>query len=569
MKTYIILIAILTFISVIRPAVAFSQNGHISKEDRMLMHRELPKDKYLPPAVGLTNVPGYHQKSTGFFTVQVNVDSEGNNIPGDAANEPSIAIDPTNSNNMVIGWRQFDNVNSDFRQAGYGYTVNQGQSWTFPGSINPGIFRSDPVLDFDTSGNFYYNSLTSSGGNYTCKVFKSTNGGAGWDGGVNAKGGDKQWMAIDRSGGIGTGNIYSAWNSNYSSCSPGFFTRSINNGASFQNCIEVPGDPYWGTMAVGPDGELYVSGSGYWDGIVVAKSTTAQNPDGAVTWDFSTVVDIDGYLTGWTPINPSGILGQANISVDCSDGPGRGNVYILASAARISNGDPADVMFSKSTDGGLTWSDPLRINNDPGTSRYQWFGTMSVAPNGRIDIIWLDNRDAPSGSYNSALYYCYSDDQGETWSINKKLSGLFNPHLGWPQQEKMGDYFDMDSDDGGSHLAWANTFNGEQDVYYTHIIPTIVGLADNTDNYDLLSVTSYPNPFSGKVTIQYQNPVHQNLKIVLCNIYGQEILTLVDKEQDPGTYTVSFQGESLPAGCYFCRMVAGAQTRTAKMVKIR
>jgi len=569
MKTQILLVFTFSFFLVFGPNPSFSQNERISKENRMMMHQELPEDEYLPPSGKTASVPGYRYKSTGFFTVQVNVDSEGNNILGDAANEPSIAIDPTNPDKMVIGWRQFDNINSNFRQAGYGYTVNQGLSWTFPGSINPGIFRSDPVLDFDTAGNFYYNSLNSNGGNYTCKVFKSVDGGAGWDAGVNAKGGDKQWMAIDRSGGIGTGNIYSAWNSNYSSCSPGFFTRSVNNGASFQNCIEVPGDPYWGTMAVGPDGELYVAGSGYWDGIVVAKSSTAQNPDGTVTWDFSTVVDIDGYLTGWEPINPAGILGQANISVDCSEGPGRGNVYVLASATRVSNGDPADVMFSKSTDGGLTWSEPLRINNDPGTSRYQWFGVMSVAPNGRIDIAWLDNRDAPSGSYNSALYYCYSEDQGETWSINKKLSGLFNPHLGWPQQEKMGDYFDMESDNGGSHLAWANTFNGEQDVYYTHIIPQIVGFEDNTNNRDLLSVTTYPNPFSGMVTVQYQNPVHQNVKIFICNIYGQDIHTLVDKEQDPGTYTVHYQAEPLPAGCYICRMVAGQQTRTAKMVKIR
>ena len=40
----------------------------------------------------------------GIFTTQVNVDSLGHNIVGDAANEPTIAIDPLNSNNMVIGW---------------------------------------------------------------------------------------------------------------------------------------------------------------------------------------------------------------------------------------------------------------------------------------------------------------------------------------------------------------------------------------------------------------------------------------------------------------------------------
>ncbi len=61
---------------------------------------------------------------------------------------------------MAIGWRQFNTVTSNFRQAGYGYTTNGGQTWTFPGVIEPGVFRSDPVLDSDVDGNFYYNSLT-------------------------------------------------------------------------------------------------------------------------------------------------------------------------------------------------------------------------------------------------------------------------------------------------------------------------------------------------------------------------------------------------------------------------
>ncbi|MCK9422760.1 MAG: hypothetical protein M0Q38_09185 [Bacteroidales bacterium] len=300
MKKYATLFLVLSVILATRPASSFAQTGNLPKDQKFLLHQEVPHDAYLPPPANQMTSPGYQYRSSEFFTVQVNVDSNGNNIIGDAANEPSIAIDPTDPNKMVIGWRQFDNINSDFRQAGYGYTTDGGLSWTFPGKINPGVFRSDPVLDYDTAGNFYYNSLTASGNPeiYTTKVYKSTDGGAGWDAGVDAHGGDKQWMTIDRSGGIGTGNIYSSWTSNFSSCLPGFFTRSIDDGASFQNCIVIPDDPYWGTMTVGPDGELYVVGSaGYNGGLVVAKSTTAQNTASAVTWDLSALVDIDGYIT--------------------------------------------------------------------------------------------------------------------------------------------------------------------------------------------------------------------------------------------------------------------------------
>ena len=67
-----------------------------------------------------------------FTSYQVNVDGNGQNMTGDAANEPSTSVDPTNPNKMAIGWRQFNSVASNFRQAGWGFTTNRGVSWTFP-----------------------------------------------------------------------------------------------------------------------------------------------------------------------------------------------------------------------------------------------------------------------------------------------------------------------------------------------------------------------------------------------------------------------------------------------------
>ena len=89
-----------------------------------------------------------------FTSYQVNVNANGQNILGDAANEPSIAVDPTNRNRMAIGWRQFNSVTSNFRQAGYGYTSNGGTTWTFPGVLENNVFRSDPVLYSDDTGVF-------------------------------------------------------------------------------------------------------------------------------------------------------------------------------------------------------------------------------------------------------------------------------------------------------------------------------------------------------------------------------------------------------------------------------
>ncbi|MEZ4980035.1 MAG: sialidase family protein [Saprospiraceae bacterium] len=109
-------------------------------------------------------------------------------------------------------------------------------------------------------------------------------------------------------------------------------------------------------------------------------------------------------MAGWEALkakevlcNPEGLLGQAWVATDNSNGLNRGNVYLLASVGRDSEADLQDVMFARSEDGGLTWSEPVRINDDYIGQGWQWMGTMSVAPDGRIDVIWLDTRQNPLG----------------------------------------------------------------------------------------------------------------------------------------------------------------------------
>ena len=107
-----------------------------------------PLEKYNnPPAPPRKKTSPRMISQFGVFTsFQVNVDANGNNILGDAANEPSITVDPTNRNKMAIGWRQFNSIQSDFREAGWGYTTDAGINWTFPGVLENNVFRSDPVL---------------------------------------------------------------------------------------------------------------------------------------------------------------------------------------------------------------------------------------------------------------------------------------------------------------------------------------------------------------------------------------------------------------------------------------
>jgi hypothetical protein len=128
-------------------------------------------------------------------------------------------------------------------------------------------------------------------------------------------------------------------------------------------------------------------------------------------------------------------------------------------------------MFIRSTDRGATFSSPRRINDDPvNHTSWHWFGTMSVAPNGRIDSVWLDTRNA-ANNRDSQLYYSYSKDGGLTWAPNVAVSNSFDPSIGYPNQNKLGDYFTMVSDNAGANVAYPATFNGEEDVYYVRVVP--------------------------------------------------------------------------------------------------
>jgi len=427
--------------------------------------------------------PGMRVQTGPYVSVQVNVDALGRNIVGDAANEPSIAVNPVNPGNMVIGWRQFNAVTSNFRQAGWAYTFTRGASWTFPGVLTPGTFRSDPVLDVDASGVFYYQSLKS---DFTLDLFKSVNGGVTWGAPVPSFGGDKNWLVVDRTGGPGHGFLYGIWQRFASCCGTNVLTRSVDAGQSFIAPVPVATWPTFGTLAVGPDGTLFAAGvdgtvTQDFDHFVLARTTSAPDPDEAPLFAGGQI-DLGGSMALGGAPNPAGLLGQANVAADHSDGTTHGNVYVMASVAADAI-DPLSVAFVRSVDGGSSFSPPVRVNDDPEVgTHWHWLAAQAVAPNGRIDAIWFDTRD--SGLANvSRLYYAYSWDAGVTFSANVPVSPSFDSTVGWPQQNKMGDYSGIVSDATGADIAYAATFNGEQDIYYVRLFPDCNGngLSDVTD----------------------------------------------------------------------------------------
>ena len=461
-----------------------------------------PLEKYdMPPAYiyRLETSPRMISPYGGFVSYQVNVDANGDNIVGDAANEPSIAVDPTDSNSITIGWRQFNTVSSNFRQGGWSFTTDGGIHWTFPGVLQNNVFRSDPVLYSSETGMFFYLSLLQT---FCDDMWGSTNGGQSWmrhpliNGG--ALGGDKQWFTIDRTGGSGHGYQYQTW-SPAATCSGGLFNRSTDGGVTWSNPINIPNSPLWGTLDVASNHNLFIGagdgGSSFW----CIRSSNA-NQFGTPTFDQITTVNMGGGLVGGS-INPEGLTGQIFLWVDRSGGPTNNNIYMLASVRPPAYSNGTDVMFARSTDGGLTFSAPRRINDDATTNKWHWFGTFSVAPNGRLDAVWYDTRSAANNT-DSQLFYSHSTDGGVTWAANVAVSAPFNPLEGWPQQNKIGDYITVVSDNAGGNVAYSATFNfnsslgqHEEDIYYVRVSP-MGGATPTPTPTPFPTVTPRPRPTS-------------------------------------------------------------------------
>jgi hypothetical protein len=422
---------------------------------------ELPRERSAPGRV----VHG------SFVSLQVNVDAAGMNVVGDAANEPSLAVSRLDRGRIAVGWRQFDSIASNFRQAGVNVTFDGGRSWEAMDVLGPGVFGSDPVLAAAADGTIHYTTLHADA-SYWTEVYRSLDDLASWEAPTYAYGGDKEWTAVDITQGQGRGHLYQAWD--YAGCcGSNWFDRSIDGGASFQSPLPIPTQPFWGTTAIGPTGELWVGGTTNGSTTFsAARSTNAQNPGATPSFDRTAALDLGGALIfnlGSGP-NPGGLLGQVWLDIDRSHGPRRGWLYVLATVDPP-GADPHDVHFIRSEDGGLTWSAPARVNDDPaGNGAWQWFGALAVAPDGRLDAVWNDTRNAlpPSGN-SSQLFYSFSTDGGLTWSPNAQLSPPFDPLLGWPQQNKLGDYLGLVSDRVGADVIYAATFNGEQDVYYLRL----------------------------------------------------------------------------------------------------
>ena len=80
---------------------------------------------------------------------------------------------------------------------------------------------------------------------------------------------------------------------------------------------------------------------------------------------------------------------------------------------------------------------------------------------------------------------------------------------------------------------------------------------------------NYPNPFNPTTTIKYSVTEVSKVSLILFNLLGQEIITLVNDEKPAGNYSVNFNAANLPSGVYFYRLQAGNFIETKKMILLK
>jgi hypothetical protein len=85
---------------------------------------------------------------------------------------------------------------------------------------------------------------------------------------------------------------------------------------------------------------------------------------------------------------------------------------------------------------------------------------------------------------------------------------------------------------------------------------------------------NYPNPFNPTTEIGYSIPENTFVSITIYDVQGRSVKSLVNQNQDAGIYLTSWnakdeQGNSVPAGMYFCTIRAGDFTQTKKMVLLK
>jgi hypothetical protein len=373
--------------------------------------------------------------------------------------------------------------------SGIARSSDRGESFIDMGQAPPhprALGISDPSLAVDSQGNFYISTIQQVPGPPRTEsylgVAKSTDGGQTFSPAVLIAGTgpttvafqDKELIAVDNTGSPHDGNVYMAWTEFGPEAIQVLFVRSTDGGRTFSKPVVISDGRsavQGATPAVGAQGEVYV----LWINFSPrTELRLRQSLDGGQTFGPERVV---------APIRTGAHSASSNtcrrralngnirylelpsMAVDLSRQPSRGTIYVAyPSAPDGDRSDAADVFLVRSTDGGETWSEPVRVHDDE-TKTDQFQPAVAVARDGTVGVIFYDRRHDPN-NLSIDLYMARSTDGGRTFERNFRVTDRSFPvppiALNGANFDAlrsicyMGDYNWMVADDVFFYLTWGD-----------------------------------------------------------------------------------------------------------------
>jgi len=495
-----------------------------------------------------------------YLRAQTNIHIGG--MSGEWPNEPSICLNPINTDQIIIG----ANTNNYYSSSDGGITWQHGILNSTYG------VNCDSVILADTSGNFYYFHLVPNLSRVVCQKMEGFL--SPWSNGsytaiYNSYDIDKEWATFDPV----TNNLYTSWSrfNNWGSSSPQdstdiFISKSTDGGITWgdQKLISnIGGNATGGFGSVhgsypttGPNGEVYVV---WWspEGIMFDKST-----DEGETW-LNVDINITGFPIQWLYSIPGIQTGVSFpvIACDRSNGPNKGTIYVNWADKR-SGANDADIWLVKSTDGGATWSEPKRVNDD-GPGRHQFFNYMSIdQATGKIYIVFYDRRNY-NGS-NTDVYLAISEDGGENFSNYKISDSPFIPF----STVFFGHYIGINAHNDKVFASWMRMDEGQLSLWGASIDPATVGT--EIESFTPFSLTqNTPNPFEEYTFFSFKLEYPSNVSLIVSDINGNSVARLVNHENmSAGKHVIHFTPEkyNLPSGVYHYSLITNNKIETKKMV---
>jgi hypothetical protein len=375
------------------------------------------------------------------------------------------------------------------------------------------------------------------------------------------------------------GRTYSAWVSWTRPFSVWF--ASIDDGAQNWSNPQQINNPSFrgagGDITIGPNGEVYVCWAGV-DNPPGAKEILvgfASSFNGGSEWNVQeTAFNING-ITGKLEEKEFIIVnGLPSIAVDTTGGQRHGWIYIVTGQKDLPPaGSEPDIILNRSTNGGSTWSDGIRVNQDPlNNGKTQFFPAIDVDKFGAVNIIFYDDRNTTVDS--AGVFLARSEDGGDSWNEFEISDHNFKPApvlIG-----KMGDNIDITSTSNKIWPVWMDNSTGLHQLWTAPIDISAVGVDDAIlapRTFELKQ--NYPNPFNPSTIIGYQISETGFVSLEVYDILGKKVTTLVNETKSPGFYEVEVDEDNLlnnnklRSGIYFYRLSVNEYSDTKSMLLIK